>query len=72
MSEQHLVQKDSSGSVFGGLSLVAWIIPIIGIPIAVIGLVKSSKNDDTLGLVLSIFGFLLAAFNSFAGFMMSL
>ena len=64
-----LQQKSSEGTYFGIISLFAWIIPIVGVGISVIGITKSNKNDDTLGLVLSVIGLILSAVNWVLGAM---
>lgn len=66
---QELQQKSTDGRTFAFLSLVGWIIPIIGLPLAILGITKSVKNDDSLGLIVGVFGLLLTIFNAFVGFM---
>lgn len=69
MSQELQQQKSGEGTTFGILSLFGWIIPILGVILAVTGIVKSNKNDDTLGLVLSVIGLILSAINWFLGAM---
>jgi len=69
MSQELQQQKSSEGTTFGLLSLFGWIIPILGVILAVTGIAKSNKNDDTLGLVLSVIGLILSAINWFLGAM---
>ncbi len=64
-----LQQKSNEGTTFGIISLFAWLIPILGVILSVIGITKSNKNDDTLGLVLSVIGLILAAGNWILGAM---
>lgn len=66
---QELQQKSTDGRTFAFLSLVGWIIPIIGLPLSILGITKSVKNDDSLGLIVGVFGLLLTIFNAFVGFM---
>jgi len=72
MSDNSLEKKSSEGTILGFLSLFAWIIPLIGIPVSVMGVNASNKNNDTLGLVLSIFGCILSAANAFVGAAMNM
>ena len=72
MSDNSLEKKSSEGTILGFLSLFAWIIPLIGIPVSVMGVNASNKNNDTLGLVLSIFGGILSAANAFVGAAMNM
>jgi hypothetical protein len=64
-----LQQKSNEGTTFGIISLFAWFIPILGVILSVIGIAKSNRNDDTLGLVLSVIGLILAAGNWILGAM---
>ncbi len=69
MSQELQQQKSSEGTTFGILSLFGWIIPILGVILAVTGIVKSNKNDDTLGLVLSVLGLIISILMWFLGAM---
>lgn len=65
--------KKSNGMGFGIGSLFAWLIPLVGYPISIIGIVKASKalkNGEpgaTTALVLSIIGLVLTVINSAIG-----
>lgn len=75
-------KKDSfaiTGLVFGLISIVAWLLPLIGFPITILGIIfsslgiKSSKKSLAIaGLVLSIIFLLLTMTNSILGVMMVL
>ena len=56
-----------TGFILGIVSLVAWLLPIIGIPVAIVGLVFSIKGSKTSGIVMNIIGLVLAAINSALG-----
>ena len=60
--------------VLGIISLVAWLIPIIGYPVTIVGLVlgiksvKSEKRGMAIaGIVMSALGLVLSLVNSIAG-----
>ncbi|MBR3575257.1 MAG: hypothetical protein IKN97_08850 [Lachnospiraceae bacterium] len=60
--------------VLGIISLVAWLIPIIGYPVTIVGLVlgiksvKSEKRGMAIaGIVMSSIGLVLSLVNSIAG-----
>lgn len=64
----------TSGLILGILSLFCWLIPLIGAPISIIGLVRSTKglNADNkghgiAGLVLNIIGLIATAINFIIG-----
>lgn len=59
--------------VFGGLGLIAWFIPIIGLPVTIAAVVlavkaiKLKKRFATLALVLGIIGLVLTIINGSIG-----
>lgn len=62
------------GLILGIISLGGWLIPIIGAPISIIGLVQSirgqkseNKSQATVGLVLNILGLLATIINASIG-----
>jgi len=64
--------KTTAGLVLGIISLLAWLIPLAGFPISIIGLVltvKAGKNAKfySVALVLCIIGIALTSFNSIIG-----
>jgi hypothetical protein len=63
-----------TGLVLGIISLLAWIIPLFGAPVSIIGLVQSvrgqkSENNGqaTAGLVMSIIGLVATIINASIG-----
>ncbi len=63
--------KATAGLVLGIVSMVAWFIPLIGLPMSIIGIVYSSKGLKSAkrgkaiaGLVLSIIGLVLSLINA--------
>ena len=74
-------QKDRSSAalILGTLSLIFWLLPILGIPVSIVGIVLSSDARrgprPELGrtaLVLSTVGLGLAALNSIGGVLLAL
>ena len=67
-------KKSTTGLVLGIIGLVAWLIPIIGAPIVIVGLIysikglKSLKHDmAVVAIVLCSFGLLLTIINASIG-----
>ena len=76
MSEQNqeISGKALASMILGIIGLIAWLIPLIGLPITVIGLilgVKSLKSNNsgiaTAGVVTSIIGLVLTIINASIG-----
>lgn len=76
MSEQNqeISGKALASMILGIIGLIAWLIPLFGLPITVIGLilgVKSLKSNNsgiaTAGVVTSIIGLVLTIINASIG-----
>lgn len=77
-------QKKSSGKataslILGIISLVAWLLPLIGYPVSIVGLYLGISNEkkekDTfskIGIILSAIGLGITAINSIAGVIIAL
>lgn len=69
-------KQESLGFWLGFLSLVTWILPIIGYPVSIMGIVISSKNMNsgkkyaTAGLIMSVLGITATLINSISGAVM--
>jgi hypothetical protein len=65
--------KSVVGLIFGILSLILWLVPLLGLPVAMVGLVfsigdlKAGKKLATTALVCSIIGLVLVLINSVVG-----
>lgn len=66
--------KGTTSVVLGGLSLLGWLIPLIGLPLSIAGLVYGIKSLKTthhrravVGIVLSAIGLLLSIVNASIG-----
>jgi hypothetical protein len=64
----------TTGLVLGIISLLAWIIPIAGAPVSIIGLVQSVRGQKsqntgqaTAGLVMNIIGLVATIINASIG-----
>lgn len=71
--------KSYAGFILGIISLIAWIIPLAGYPVSIVGLVlsiKAKKNPvnttAVAGIVTSIIGLVLTCLNSFLGVILNL
>lgn len=79
MEENNVSQNNSNGIsiaslILGIVGLVAWILPLLGYPINIIGLIlgiisnKKEKNKfSKTGIILSAIGLGITAINSIAG-----
>lgn len=84
MEENNVSQTNSNGMsiaslILGIIGLVAWILPLLGYPINIIGLIlgiisnKKEKNKfSKTGIILSAIGLGITAINSIAGVIMVL
>lgn len=59
--------KSVASLVLGIISLIAWIIPLIGAPVSIIGLVLGVKKKYTAGIVLNVIGLVLTVANAAIG-----
>ncbi len=66
--------KATAGLVLGIIGMIAWLIPLFGYPVNIVGIILSAigrksenKSKATVGLVLSIIGLVLTLGNSIAG-----
>ena len=74
MSDSSKNGAATTGMVLGIISLIAWIIPLFGAPISIIGIVQSvrgnnsgNKGQATAGLVTSIIGLVGTVINAAIG-----
>lgn len=71
VSTQNEEQKSTTAPmVLGIVSCVMWLLPVVGGPIAIIGLILSIMKKYTTGLILNIVGLVLTAINATAGAML--
>ena len=72
--EQPTVGRPTTALVLGVFSLIAWCLPIVGLPVSIIGLVlairaqKSNQSGRAIAaLILNIIGLCLSVFNAALG-----
>lgn len=72
-------KKSNAGFVLGIISLIAWLLPLAGYPVSIVGLVlsiKAKKNPENktaiAGIILSIIGLVLTCLNSLLGVILNL
>jgi len=65
-------EEAKTGRTLGIISLIAWLLPIVGIPVAIIGIFKSSGGRSPGGLSMSIIGLVLGIINAIVGTIMAM
>jgi len=78
-TEQQVNKSASTAMTLGIIGMVAWLLPIAGIPITIIAIVKGSGNLEATenaskaktGMILGIVGLVLSGINAIAGMMMA-
>ena len=53
--------------ILGIASFVTWLIPLIGLPVSVVGIVLSAKRNRNVCLALNIIGVVLSILNAIVG-----
>ena len=59
--------KSTTALVCGIISLVMWLLPIIGLPLSIVGLCFGCKNKYKVGITLNIIGLVLSTINAIIG-----
>lgn len=84
MEENNINENNSNGMataslILGIISLLAWLLPLFGYPVSIIGLILgiiSNKNEKNkfskIGIILSAIGLGITLINSIAGVIMVL
>lgn len=65
MSDQQ--QKSTASLVLGIISLIVWLLPLVGFPVCIVGLVLGIRKKYTAGIVLNVIGLVLTTANSAIG-----
>ena len=60
-------QKSTTSLVLGIISLIAWIIPLLGFPISIVGLIFGIYKKYTTGIILNVIGLSITLINSAIG-----
>ena len=73
----HENKEEVAGFVLGMISLIAWLLPLVGFPVSIIGVIISAngvsnrKRYADAGVALNILGFIATLINSIAGAVIS-
>ena len=59
--------KSTGALVCGIVSLIMWLLPVIGLPVSAVGLILGCKNRYKTGIALNIIGLLLTIINAAVG-----
>ena len=59
--------KSTASLVLGIIGFVAWLIPLIGFPVTIIGLILGIRRKYTAGIVLNVIGLVITLINSVIG-----
>ncbi|NMA42175.1 MAG: DUF4190 domain-containing protein [Oligosphaeraceae bacterium] len=68
------MQTKAHGLLFAALvlfaasvSLIMWLLPIIGLPVSIVALILGCKNEYKTGIILNAIGLVLTIINATAG-----
>ena len=64
--------QETPGLTLGIISCFAWLLPIVGLPLSIIGLVRATKGNYVPGKVLNLIGLCLSIVNAVIGVMISM
>ena len=64
---QQKTNKSTASLVLGIISLIVWLVPIIGGTVSLIGLVLGIRKKYTAGIILNVIGLVLTVANSAIG-----
>lgn len=59
--------KSTGALVCGIISLIMWLLPIIGLPVSIVGLILGCKNKYETGIILNAIGLVLTIINATVG-----
>ena len=60
-------QKSTASLVLGIIGFIAWLIPLFGFPVTIIGLILGIRRKYTTGIVLNVIGLSITLINSVIG-----
>ena len=60
-------QNSTASLVLGIIGLIAWLIPLFGFPITIVGLILGIRRKYTTGIVLNVIGLSITLINSVIG-----
>ena len=59
--------KSTASLVLGIISLIVWLLPLIGFPVSIVGLILGVRKKYTVGIVLNVIGLVITVANSAIG-----
>ena len=62
--------NSSPAMILGWISLIGWLLPIVGLPVSIIGLILAKKSYHTKALRLNLAGLILSLINAIIGAIM--
>ena len=65
--EEKRPQKSTASLVLGIVGCIAWLIPLIGFPVTIVGLILGIRRKYTVGIILNVIGFSLTLVNCTVG-----
>ncbi|MBE6385212.1 MAG: hypothetical protein E7048_06070 [Lentisphaerae bacterium] len=60
-------KKNTVSLVLGIVSLIAWLLPLVGFPVSIVGLILGIKDKYTTGIILNVIGLAITVANSAIG-----
>lgn len=66
-TEENPPQKSTASLVLGIVGCIAWLIPLIGFPVTIVGLILGIRRKYTVGIILNVIGLSLTLVNSAVG-----
>ena len=66
-SSSNNANKSTGALVCGIISLIMWLLPIIGLPVSIVGLILGCKNKYKTGIILNAIGLVLTIINATVG-----
>ncbi|MBR2427436.1 MAG: hypothetical protein IKB16_11935 [Lentisphaeria bacterium] len=65
--EENRPQKSTASFVLGIIGCIVWLIPLIGFPVTIVGLILGIRRKYTVGITLNVIGLSLTLVNSAVG-----
>jgi hypothetical protein len=66
-TEENPPQKSTASLVLGIVGCIAWLIPLIGFPVTIVGLILGIRRKYTVGIILNVIWLSLTLVNSAVG-----
>ena len=66
-NEQVEVKRSTASLVLGIIGLITWLLPLIGFPITIVGLILGIQRKYKIGIILNIIALVFTTINSIIG-----